>query len=208
MLALQLVSIKPIMIALVVGAGAMIDADQESPLNKVFAGFAAFCVLQLPVASADPREDAAYIASQIQSDDVLDAQMEAVGDLMVPLILDEFRKSGVELSRQSTIMFSEIFLEEMSKVFKEGMREAYATAALKNSTPEVLADFRTFLESESGQEWAAVQGPLLRDLTKLAETVGMDAGLNSIPPVLERLKGPEGNAFDEADLAELIGIFE
>ena len=159
-------------------------------------------------ANAGAREDAAYIASVLLSDEVMATQVNASGDLMVPFMLKTFADEGVILSDASAKVFTDIFLDEFAKVFGDEMRQVFAKAYLLNLSAEELADTRAFLETDSGKAWASVQPEITTDALALGSQAGRRAGQLVVQPVLNRLEAQEGAVFTEDELAGLKKVLE
>ncbi|MBK8198616.1 MAG: DUF2059 domain-containing protein [Acidobacteria bacterium] len=125
----------------------------------------------VPVASAGPREDAQAIVEYTVTEDVLRAAFEALSDLSVATFQNEAAKAGKLLSEDAAEVMGSMLFAEMIPLLTEGMREEMASAYVHSMSPQGLADFRSFLETPSGEEWVKAQPTLTRETTKLAETI-------------------------------------
>jgi len=126
-------------------------------------------------AEAGPRDDAQAIVEYTVTEEMLAASFDALSDLAVGTFQNEAAKSGKLLSEDAARVLGTMLFEEMIPLLTAAMREKMASAYVYTMTPETLADFRAFLETPSGQEWAAAQPALTREATKIAENIAVPA---------------------------------
>ena len=126
-------------------------------------------------AEAGPREDAQAIVEYTVTEEMLEATFEALSELAVGTFQNEAAKAGKLLSEDAARVLGTMMFDEMIPLLTEAMREKMAPAYVHSMSPETLADFRAFLETPSGQEWAAAQATLTREATKVAETIAVPA---------------------------------
>jgi hypothetical protein len=105
------------------------------------------------------------------TEEMLEASFEALSELAVGTFQNEAAKSGKLLSEDAARVLGTMMFDEMIPLLTEAMRQKMASAYVHSMSPETLADFRAFLETPSGREWAAAQPLLTRETTKVAESV-------------------------------------
>lgn len=129
-----------------------------------------FALAGLP-AGAGPRDDAQAIVEYTITEDMLRASFEALSELAVGTFQNEAAKSGKLLSEDAARVLGVMMFDEMIPLLTESMRKEMSSAYVHSMSPDTLADFRAFLETPSGQEWAAAQSTLTRETTKVAANI-------------------------------------
>jgi hypothetical protein len=126
-------------------------------------------------AEAGPREDAQAIVEYTVTEEILEASFEALSELAVGTFQNEAAKSGKILSEDAARVMGAMMFDEMIPLLTEAMRKEMASAYVYTMSPETLADFRAFLETPSGQEWASAQPQLTREATKIGQDIAVPA---------------------------------
>ena len=158
----------------------------------------ALLVSVAPIARATPRQDAQVIVNMTVTEDVMAASFEALNELMVGNFQNEAAKAGQLLSEDAAQVLGEMMFAEMIPLLVEAMREEMADAYVYSMSPEALSDFRAFLETPSGTEWAAAQGQLARETIKVAELIAAPI----VAEAIERMNvGIENDAWPPGTLA-------
>ncbi len=155
---------------------------------------------------ADAQEDANFIASKLASDDVIAVQLEAIRGILTPTLQVQLEQSGIRLSPSSLRIFTDLFVEEFSVVFINEFRKITEQTYIEHLSASELADFRAFLESDSGKVYAEKQADILTSLTKAGELVGMKAGVEAAPRIQKRLDSNEDLGFSKSELEALRGL--
>jgi hypothetical protein len=137
-------------------------------------------MLTAPLSHAGPREDAQAIVDAVITNEMMEASFEALSELIVGNFQNEAVKNGKTLSVDAANVLGDMMFSEMIPLLVEAMRDDMADAYLYTMTPQVLADFRAFLETPSGLEWARAQPDLMRETSKVAETIAMPLAVQAV----------------------------
>ncbi|MEQ9506722.1 MAG: DUF2059 domain-containing protein [Hyphomonas sp.] len=136
--------------------------------------------LAAPMSHASPREDAQVIVELTVTDELMSASFEALSELIVGNFQNEAAKNGKILSEDAAKVLGNMMFGEMTPLLGAAMRREMAEAYVFTMTPQALADFRAFLETPSGLEWAAVQPELMRETTKVAEQIALPIATKAV----------------------------
>lgn len=165
--------------------------------------------LVAPLSEASPREDAQAIVDITVTDEMMGASFEALSDLIVGNFQNEAAKNGKILSEDAARVLGGMLFSEMTPLFTKAMRREMADAYVFTMTPQALADFRAFLESPSGREWAATQPELMREATKIAEVIALPVatkGVELMNEAIARGEWPEGTLNStKAEIVDFMG---
>ncbi len=160
-----------------------------------------------PAAIADAKSDAEFIASVLQSDEVLAVQLQSLKPLLQAQLENTLRQSGVQLSSQGSRKLSDLFIAEFNEVFADEMRAGYVKAHLAHMRDSDISALKAFLLTDAGKRWGASQADILSDISKFGEQAGQLAGLQVGVRISERLRTQGEQLFEADDLRKLRSIF-
>ena len=146
-------------------------------------------------AAADTREDAEYIANALFHDAVIDEMFGAVSDMMVPMMIGEMQRNGVELSESGSRALSAMMMDSIVALGRTSFKEMYADVYEEKVSPESLAAFRAFLETDAGRELSIAQPIIVRESSLRGEQIGFIIATNAMDNIvadIEAGRWPEG----------------
>ena len=159
------------------------------------------------LAWADEREDALYIASIMQSDEVIEVQLDAITPMLKDTLTVTLQQQGVQITDAGMRVAAEMFVEEFGAVFGEQLREIYADGLVKHMSSDDIAAFRAFLESSAGMNLAYNLPAMTKDMARNGEQAGMRAGVEVGQRIADRLEGDDASRFSKADLIKMKSAF-
>lgn len=154
-----------------------------------------FALLAAPVSLAGPREDAQAVVNITVTEDMMAASFEALSELVVGNFQNEAAKHGKILSEDAAKVLGKMMFDEMIPLLASAMRKEMATAYVYSMSPEALADYRAFLETPSGAEWAAAQAGLMRETAKVSQNIALPVATEAVSRMNEDIaagKWPPG----------------
>jgi len=164
---------------------------------------AASIMLQPLYAEADEQVDATTITEQLLSDEVIEATFGAIGTIMGDVMIAEFKKTGVEISDEASVLLADMLLNQMVDQMGPALRETQREIYVETLSAEELRDFVIYLESPSGQAVAAMQSILVSEGARRGELLGVEIAPSLLGYVVEDLEagqvplGASQKAFDE-----------
>ncbi|KCZ94334.1 hypothetical protein HJO_03130 [Hyphomonas johnsonii MHS-2] len=125
-----------------------------------------------PGAFAEPIDDARVIVDKTVTRDQFSAAFTSIAGLMLGNMQNEVAKSGKSLSDDAAAVVVEMLTTQMVDAILERMREPLAKAYVLNLSPEAIAAYRAFLETEAGGEVAAATPQIMLESSKIGEEIG------------------------------------
>lgn len=156
-------------------------------------------------AHAGPKSDAAYIASQTVTAEIMDGVFVAMRPVLVSSIENDFRAQGINLPDPGRFM--DVFLEVWSGAFLEAMQNQSAEIYLNRFDAQELADIAAFMRSPSGQAFTQATPDLMLAGAQAGQRAGAEAGQNVWPELSRRIEA-EGLIEDRTLLRRLQEAFE
>lgn len=159
---------------------------------------------------ADPREDAEAIVDATIKPETFEAAFRALGGLLVGNIQNEVREAGGDMSPETAALLNDMILRASTNAMVEKLREPLTEVYLASFSEQLLADYRAFLESGSGQEMLLKQPALMLESARVGEAVGSDIGASALE--IMRTQLVEGDVpigaskSAENELREMLGI--
>ncbi|WP_321489496.1 hypothetical protein [uncultured Hyphomonas sp.] len=139
-------------------------------------------------AFADPMEDALYIVDTTVNSEQLEIVYAGLGDLMLASLENELAKEGLTITKDAGGVYVKMLTSHMTDAVVEAMREPLAEAYVVNLSPEALAAYRGFLETEAGQEVARNQNTLVKEATKIGENLAVPVATMAVQATKEDMK--------------------
>ena len=177
---------------------------------RYFLSFACAATMSLlPLhAQADEQADAQAVTELLLSDDVVEATFGAFGELMGNVMIAEFKKNGVEIPDEASVLFTRMMLDKMVEQMGAAIRGAQQDIYMENLSSDELRDYLAFLNSSSGQAIVAMQGVLVTEGARRGEIIGQEVAPNLLSQITNDLRagripdGADQKTFDE--LVEVI----
>ena len=148
-------------------------------------------------AHADPMEDALVIVDNTIDANQYAKAFEGLGDLMLGTLQNELSKEGKKISRSAGQVYVKMLTSHMTDALVDQMREPLAEAYVANVSPETLAAYRAFLETEEGQEIVLTRSIILDESLKIGEDI---AGVVAAPAVAAAQADMESGNWPEGTL--------
>ncbi|MEL6246288.1 MAG: DUF2059 domain-containing protein [Pseudomonadota bacterium] len=123
-------------------------------------------------AFADPQADAEYIVDVTITPELFEATMAGVADLMVGNLQNEYAKVGQPISNDAARVISDMLSDQIVTLMTRDMRSQMVAIHVAGLSPEVLADYRAFLETPSGQKLISATPLLTMESQKIGEEIG------------------------------------
>ena len=162
------------------------------------------------MAFAEPIDDALVIV-----DNTIDAEQyarafEGMGELMLGMLQNELSKEGKTISRDAGLVYVGMMTSHMTDALVAQMREPLAKAYVANLTPETLAAYRAFLETDAGREVAATKALIMRESIKIGEDIAVAVATPAVAAAqadIEADNWPAGTLkTTQVELRELFGF--
>lgn len=134
-------------------------------------------------ACADPREDAEYVAGALFGEAVVDEMFGALSEMMVPLMMGEMQRNGIELTEAGSSVLSEMLLSSMLKRLGSSVTDMYADIYEETLSAEDLAAYRAFLETSAGRAIAKAQPRIVHEANIRGEQLGMNVALSAMDDI-------------------------
>lgn len=178
-------------------------------MRHLLSTIALVCLAGFP-GHADPMDDALYVVDQTVTRDQFETAFASMSELMVGSFQNEFSKEGKTVSTDAARVLSQLLSSNMVDGLISEMREPLAAAYVENMSAHALADLRAFLETDSGQEFAASTNAIMRESVKIGEELAVTV----VGPAVEAMQNdirnerwPEGTLKStQAELRELYGL--
>ena len=148
-------------------------------------------------AFADPIEDARAIVELTETKELYLVAMEALGELMAGNIQNEVRKNGEEMSDAAAQFAAEFVSDIMAEEMTRRVKEPTVLAYVDNFSPEALAAYRQFLETEEGLEVASKIPLMVKEGSVIGEAIGEEVATIAVEKMIVDIseeKWPEGTS--------------
>ncbi len=146
-------------------------------------------------AHAEPIDDARAIVELTVDESQFELIFDAMGDLMLSALQNELANSGKAISEDAAKVYVALLTKHMASGLSGKMQEPLAEAYALNLSPDTLAAYRAFLETDAGREVAATQSLILQESTKIGEELAPPVATDAIIATMEDMKAgnwPEG----------------
>lgn len=146
----------------------------------------AFILAWAVPATADPKNDARYVAEQTVTEQLFEAAILAQQTYISAAVSHQLAQQGIEVSDMPALM--SIIVEEMLSSFTAGMKVKMEAFYVENFTKEELNDLAYFYATSSGQAFLAKQADLVAYSTAAGAQVGRDVQQGLLSTIAARVE--------------------
>ena len=159
-----------------------------------------------------PEEEARRIYQLVRAEEAALVALNEMHELMAAQAQKAARDLGKELSNSAADYFVELILREATPAMVSDLKSETVKLYVETYSPQSLHAYRVFLETPEGDEIAAKQADLMKELFATGEIIGEKAGLLAAQKIVDNIQNDiwpvEGDDNVKAELKAWIGQSE